>query len=167
MRLHFTIGCYNCRRTSWCRHGFHFNIIQILFADHVHRRSGVYSKFSFFWFIGLMVQADTNFPKVRRMLFYFFSENFKIFLANFHAASRAHRSCHSVFSWDRSSNLEALGLRWWGSLGQIIPKDGFLHDVTRLQWIEHIGLASVELFRKIVVDFGGSISWHTQPNCPT
>ena len=47
MRLHFTIGCYNHRRTSRCRHGFQLIGIQILFPDHVHRRSGVHNKFSF------------------------------------------------------------------------------------------------------------------------
>ena len=31
MRLHFTIGCYNRRRTSRRRHGFQFSEIQILF----------------------------------------------------------------------------------------------------------------------------------------
>ena len=71
-----------------------------------------------------MVQAGTYFPKVRRM-FYLSLSNFRMFLANFHAASRAHRSCPSVSSWDRSPNFEALGLRWWGSPGQIIPSDGF------------------------------------------
>ena len=60
----------------------------------------------------------------------FFSFNFKICLASFHAASRAHRSCHSVSPGDRSSNFGALdcadedhlgksfqamdfGLEWW------------------------------------------------------
>ena len=70
MRLHFTIGGCNRRRTSRCRHGFQVSGIQIFFADHVHRRTGVYNKFSFLRFMGLMAQADTNFPKVRRMLFY-------------------------------------------------------------------------------------------------
>ena len=51
-RLHFSIGCYNRRRTSRCRHGFQFSGTQILHADHVHRRSGVYNKFSFLWFKG-------------------------------------------------------------------------------------------------------------------
>ena len=55
----------------------------------------------------------------------FFSFNSRIFLASLHAASRANRSCHSVSSWDRSSNIGALGLRWWGSPGQIIPSEGF------------------------------------------
>ena len=43
---------------------------------------------------------------------------FNTLLASFHAASRAPCSCHSVSSWDRSSNFGALGLRWWGSPGQ-------------------------------------------------
>ena len=54
-----------------------------------------------------------------------FSFKFRIFWANFHAASRAPSSCHSVYSWDRSSSFGALGSRWWGSPGQIIPSDGF------------------------------------------
>ena len=39
-----------------------------------------------------------------------FSFNFKIFLASLNAASRAHRSCHSFSSRDRSSNFGAVGL---------------------------------------------------------
>ena len=101
----------------------------------------------------------------------FFSFNFRIFLANFHAASRAHRSCHYVSSWDRSSNFGALGLRWWGSPGQIIPSDGFWsrmsawRDTALVNRTHRIGFSIFELFRRIVVDFGGSISWKTQPNC--
>ena len=36
MRLHFTIGGYDYRRTARFRQGIHFSITQILFADHVH-----------------------------------------------------------------------------------------------------------------------------------
>ena len=36
----------------------------------------------------------------------FFSFHFNTLVASFHAASRALRSCHSVSSWDRSSNLD-------------------------------------------------------------
>ena len=50
MRLHFSIGCYDYRGTTRLRQSIHFSRIQILFADHVHRRSGVYNKFSFLWF---------------------------------------------------------------------------------------------------------------------
>ena len=118
-----------------------------------------------------MAQAGTNFPKVRRMLLYFSLFIFKMLLASLHAASRAHRSCHSVSSWDRSSKFGALGLRWWGSPGQIIPSDGFwsrmLPRRTRafVNFTHRISFRMFELFREIVVDFSGSISWITQPNC--
>ena len=117
-----------------------------------------------------MAQAGTYFPKVRRMLFYLISFNFLIILANFHAASRAHRSCISVSSWDRSSNFGALGLRGWRP-GQIIPSDGFWSRMLAwrttafVNWTHRIGFRMFELFRKIDEDFGGSISWNTQPNC--
>ena len=69
-------------------------------------------------------------------------------LASLHAASRAHRNCHSVSSWDRSSNFGALGPRSWEDhLGKSVRATDFglecMHDVPRLQWIEHIGLVSV------------------------
>ena len=47
MRVHFSIGCYDCRWTSRRRPSVQFRRVQVLFADHVHRRSGVYNKFSF------------------------------------------------------------------------------------------------------------------------
>ena len=50
MRLHFSIGCYDYRRTTRLRQRIHFSRIQVLFADHVHRRSRVYNKFSFLKF---------------------------------------------------------------------------------------------------------------------
>ena len=50
MRLHFSIGCYDRRRTSRRRQNFQFSGIQILFADHVHRRTKVHNTFSFLWF---------------------------------------------------------------------------------------------------------------------
>ena len=100
-----------------------------------------------------------------------FSFKFQIFFASFHAASPAHRSCHSVSSWDRSSNFGALGLCWWGSPGQIIPSEGLWcrmlawRNTALVNRTHRIGFSVFELFRKIVVDFGGSISWDTQPNC--
>ena len=36
MRLHFSIGSYDYRRTTRFRLSFHFSITQVLFADHVH-----------------------------------------------------------------------------------------------------------------------------------
>ena len=50
MRLHFSIGGYDYRRTARLRQGIHFSRIPVLFADHVHRRAGVHNKFSFFRF---------------------------------------------------------------------------------------------------------------------
>ena len=64
MRLNFTIGCCDRRKTSRRCQNFQFSRIEALFADHVHRRSRVDNKF------GLMVQTRTYFPKMRRMLFY-------------------------------------------------------------------------------------------------
>ena len=57
MRLHFTIGGYDYRRTARFRQSIHFSIIQVLFADHMHRRSGFHNKFSFLWFKSWCKQA--------------------------------------------------------------------------------------------------------------
>ena len=45
MRLYFSIGYCDCRRTARFRQSIHFSITQVLFADHVHWRSTVYNKF--------------------------------------------------------------------------------------------------------------------------
>ena len=47
MRLHFSIGGYDYRRTTRFRQNIHLSITQVIFADHVHWRSGVDNKFSF------------------------------------------------------------------------------------------------------------------------
>ena len=112
------------------------------------------------------MQAGTYFPNVRGMLFLSFSFYFSIFLANFHAASRPHRPCHSVSSWDGSSNFGALGLRWWGSPGQIIPSDGFWSRMLAWRTTALVNRTHrIGFFRKIDEAFGGSIFWNTQPNC--
>ena len=134
-----------------------------------HRRSRVDNKFSFFRFKIWCRQA----PIFRRWqeCCFIFLFNFRILLASLHAASRAHRSCQSVSSWDRSSKFGALGLRWLGSPGQIIPRDGFWsrmsawRNTALVNRTHRIGFSMFELFRKIVVDFSGSISWDTQTNC--
>ena len=36
MRLHFSIGGYDFRRTARFRQSIHFSITQVLFADHMH-----------------------------------------------------------------------------------------------------------------------------------
>ena len=118
MRLHFSISGYDYCRTTRFRQSIHFSIIQVLIADHMHRRARVDNKFSFLRFKSWCRQAPT-------MLLYFSPLN----LTHFWPAStllRGHPcSCHSVSSWDRSSNFGALGLRWWGSPGQIYPSEGF------------------------------------------
>ena len=123
MCLHFSIGGYDHRRTARFRQSIHFSITQILFADHVHWRSGVDNKFSFLKFKtwGKLAPIFRKWEECCSV----FSFNFNTLLANFHASSRAPCSCHSVSSWDRSSNFGALGLRSWGSPGQIFPNEGF------------------------------------------
>ena len=140
MRLHFSIGCYYYRRTTRLRQSIHFSRIQVLFADHVHRRSGVNNKFSLLRFkIWWRRQA----PIFRRWeeCWFIFTFNFRMLLASLQAASRAPCSCHSVSSWDRSSIYGALGLR-----KSFRTKDFGLEcqrDVQRLSWILHIGSVSV------------------------
>ena len=81
------------------------------------------------------------------------------------------RSCHSVSSWDRSSNFGALGWRCRGSPGQNHSKHGFCslmlawRNTASVNRTHRVGFSMFELFRKIDEDFGGSVSWHTQPNC--
>ena len=125
MRLHFSIGCDDYRRTARFRQSIHFSRIQLFLADHMHRRAGVDNKFSFLKF-KIWCRPGTNFPKERRMLLYFSPWILEHSKASLHAASRAPCSCHSVSSWDRSSEFGGLGLRGWSSPGQIIPSDGFL-----------------------------------------
>ena len=89
--------------------------------------------------------------------------------ASFHAASRAPCSCHSVSSWEWSSNFGALGLRSWGSPVQIYLSEGFWsrilvwRAIAFVNFKRWIGFRMSGLFRRI--DFGGFMSWNTQPNC--
>ena len=62
MLLHFSIGFYDYRGNTQLRSSIHFSITQILFADHVHWRSGVDNKFSFSKFKSWCIQA----PMFRR-----------------------------------------------------------------------------------------------------
>ena len=57
MRLYFSIGWHDYGRTARNRENIHFSIIQVLFADHVRRRSGVDNKFSFLRFKGWGMQV--------------------------------------------------------------------------------------------------------------
>ena len=163
------LAVYDCRGITRFRQSIHFSRIQVLFADNVHRRSGIDNKFSFLRFKSWCRKAPI-FSEGEKNVALSFSFNFNTLLASLPAASRAPCSCHSVSSWDRSSNFGALGLRWWGSPVQIIPSDEFWSRM--LAWRStalvnrtyRIGFRMSELFRKIDEDFGGSMSWNTQPN---
>ena len=77
-----------------------------------------------------------------------FSLNFRTPLASLHAVSRAPRSCHSVSSWNRSSNLGSIGATLMRiTLGKSFRTKDFglecQRDVQRLSWILHVGLVSV------------------------
>ena len=77
------------------------------------------------------------------------SFNFRIFFASFHAAPRAQCSCHSVSSWDRSSNIGAFGLADEDHQGKFYWAMDFglwrWRCAVRVWWIEHIGLVSAWL----------------------
>ena len=57
MRLHFSIGGYDYRRTARFRQNIHFSITQVLFADHVHRSARVHNNFSILQFKSWCRQA--------------------------------------------------------------------------------------------------------------
>ena len=49
--------------TARLRQGIHFSKIQVLFADHMHRRAGVDNKFSFLRFKNLMQARKPTFRR--------------------------------------------------------------------------------------------------------
>ena len=57
MRLHFSIGGYDCCRTTRFRQNIHYSITLVLFVVNMHRRSGVDNKFSFLRFRSWCGQA--------------------------------------------------------------------------------------------------------------
>ena len=86
MRLHFSIGCYDYRRTARLRQSIHFSITQVLFADHMHWRAGVHNK--------ILVPQVSEFEKNVALSC---SPKFNTLLVSFHAASRVPCSCNSVY----------------------------------------------------------------------
>ena len=69
MRLHFSIGGYDYRRTTRFRKSIHFSITQVLVADQcaltLRSRQQI-----LFPQVPELMQAGTYFPKVRRMLLF-------------------------------------------------------------------------------------------------
>ena len=155
-----------CRATETFYH-WDFPLNQVLFDDHMHRRSRVHHKFSF---LRLRFDAGRHlFSDGEKNVALWCSFTSNTFLASFHAASRALCSCHSVSSCERSSKFGGLGLRSWGSPGEIYPSEGFWsrilvwRAIAFVNFTRWIGLRMSVLFRRI--DFGGVMSWNTQPNC--
>ena len=76
------------------------------------------------------------------------SFNFNTFLVSCHAASRAPCSCHSVSSWDRSSNFGALGaalMRFtWANISERwilvsnVSVTNSLREIHTLDWFPHV-----------------------------
>ena len=110
-------------------------------------------------------QVQDLFSEGEKKAALFFSFIFMMLLASFHAASRAHRSCHSVSSWDRSSIFEALGLRWWGSPGQIYPSDGFWSLMSAWRATAFVNVTVLSWFPFLFV-FGVSLAWVSSSSCP-
>ena len=136
-RLHFSFARYNCCRTTKFRQIIYFSITSTLST----------------WTYALTQRSRQQILG---------SSNFNV---NANKSIFWRCSCHSVSSWDRSSNFGALGLRSWSSLGQFIrAKDFGLEFYCGAQQPSctlHVGLVfcmSV-LFRRI--DFGGVMSWNT------
>ena len=148
MRLHFSIGGFDYRRTARFRQSIHFSITQVLFADHVHwpPESTTNSRSS-----GLRVDARRHlFSGDEKNAALSCSFNLNTFLASFHAASRAPCSCHSVSSCERSSNFYSVGatlMRFtWTNVterGILVSNLGMtcnsLCEFHTLEWLRHVG----------------------------
>ena len=109
MCLHFSIGCDDCRRTSRRRQSIHFSRIRlfllIMCIDAPESTTNSHSS-------SIRFDAGRHqFSEGEKNAVLFFSYYLRMLSASLHAASRAHRSCHSVSSWDRSSNFGSLGSR--------------------------------------------------------
>ena len=108
MRLHFSIGGNDNRRTAGFRHSIHFSITHVLFLliiciDAPESTTNSLSS-------GFRFDASKHlFAKSEKNVALSCSFILNTLLASFHAASRAACSCHSVSSRDRPSNFGALG----------------------------------------------------------
>ena len=124
------------------------------FADYMHRRAGV-GNFSFLRFLRVDPGRHLFSESEKNVALFISFWIFYTLLVSLHAASRAPCSCHSVSSWDRSSNFGALGLRWWGSPWHINPSEGFWSRMSAWRatafsnFTHWIGFRMFEPFRKI------------------
>ena len=170
MRLHFSIGCCDCRGTTRLRQGIHFRRIQVLFVDHMHRRQSR-QQILVPQVQELMAKAGTNLPKVRRMLLY----SSPLIVRCFEPASTLLQG-RIALAIPSLPETDPQILEHWcyadeDHLSNVIPSEGFWSRMSAwrntafVNWTHRIGFRVSELFRKIDEDFGGSISWNTQPNC--
>ena len=102
----------------------------------------------------------------------FFSFKFRTLCASFDAASRAPCSYHSVSLLRPILKLWSIGVTrrriTWANHSKrwiLVSNVSMTYDVFCEFYTSDMVFRMFELFRKIVVDFGDSISWHTQPNC--
>ena len=103
----------------------------------------------------------------------FFSFNFNTLLASFHAASRAPCSCHSVSSWDRSSEAAKMRFTWANhSERRILVSNASVTcngspEFYTLDWFLHVcALPENRLRRLHVLKDATQLScvWWTAPN---
>ena len=146
MRLHFTIGCKNRRRTSRCRHGFQFSGIQVLFCWSCASTLRSLQQILFPLVEGLMAQAGTDFQKVRRMLFYV-----SILIVGYFWPASTLLHGHIALAIPSLPETDPQILEHWGYADEdhlcklIRAKDfglEFYCDVQYLSWISHVGLVS-------------------------
>ena len=146
MRLHFSIGSYDYRRTTRFRPSIHFSIIQVLFLLIMcidAPESTTNSRSS-----GLRLDASKS-----------CSFNFNTFLASFHVASRAPCSCYSVSSCEGSSKIWSAGatlMRFtWANISErriLVSNFGVtcnsLCEFHTLDRLRHVGALPEKILRR-------------------
>ena len=154
IRLHFTIGCYDFRRTSRRRFGFHFSRIQVLSADRVHRRCGVHNKFSSLKLKNNWCRQAPIFQRWEECCFVFLLQSEDIFGQPPSCFTGTSLLPFRLFLRP-ILKFWSIGIRWWGSPGRIIPSDGFWSRMSArrttafVHRTHRIGFRMSELFRKI------------------
>ena len=145
MRLHFSIGCYDYRRSTRLRQRIHFSIVQVLLGimciDAPESTTNYRSS-------GLRFDAFRHlFPKVRRMFLYFSP----LILGYFWPGSTLLRG-HIALATLSPPETDPQILEHWGYADEIHLRKSFRakdfglecqRDVQRLSCILHIGLVSV------------------------
>ena len=167
MRLHFSIGCKNRRRTSRCRQGVHFSKIQtfLLIMCIGAPESASHSRSS-----GFKNDAGRHlFSEGEKNAALFFS---RLIFGYFWPTSTLLRG-HIALAILYLPQTDPQILEDWGYADEDLldPSEGFWSRM--LAWrttafvsrTYRIGFCMFELFRNIDEDFGGSIFWNTQPNC--